>query len=262
MSVFLENTKRREQVLLSIVADFTESIASLITAFSLDVTLLFNGTYSVQCCTINACDFNQTESKSGTLQISLNGEIQLDVLWGYGSVHSTYIDAKCSGKGRIDGSETLQTKKLQYTNGPYELWSGKIDVLREGIALLKGKYEWFGWDNRKSNGALVLTIFLIDSQQKYKNEGVRNPNKLIELNQHEVKQWLRSIHVGFDKYYSVFIENGYIQIEMIPDRNELREIGVTLRGHQIQIMDAIQNLVPNEKEGDQVVTLIGSPTID
>eukprot|EP01083_Nonionella_stella_P030181 82816_1 len=62
-----------------------------------------------------------------------------------------------------------------------------------------------------------------------------------------IKTWLTDI-VKLPQYYSLFVDNGYNTLRIVAamtDKSELREIGITLQGHQTRIIREINRL--NEK---------------
>eukprot|EP01083_Nonionella_stella_P318527 1164815_1 len=62
-----------------------------------------------------------------------------------------------------------------------------------------------------------------------------------------IKTWLIDI-VKLPQYYSLFVDNGYNTLRIVAamtDKSELREIGITLQGHQTRIIREINRL--NEK---------------
>eukprot|EP01083_Nonionella_stella_P006511 18923_1 len=88
---------------------------------------------------------------------------------------------------------------------------------------------WCLWKNRKAQHT-------VDSLEKQQEEGENN----LDL----VAVWLRST-VGLPQYYSMFIQNGYNALDFIAnisDKSELSEIGITIKGHQTQIMAHIAQL--------------------
>ena len=70
--------------------------------------------------------------------------------------------------------------------------------------------------------------------------GLKNNKKDIE----EVKLWLSS-KVCLPNYYSLFLNNGFDSLQMIKeinDKNDLKYIGVTIRAHQIKLINQINIL--------------------
>eukprot|EP01083_Nonionella_stella_P154980 499998_1 len=60
----------------------------------------------------------------------------------------------------------------------------------------------------------------------------------------EVQQWLKDV-VRFPQYEQAFLKNGYGPMIIIGDiskREELEEIGITIKGHQVRIMRQIKQL--------------------
>ena len=69
-------------------------------------------------------------------------------------------------------------------------------------------------------------------------------------NRQRVKHWIRNI-VGFDKYYTNFIQNGFhslTSIANINDPQQLNHIGIKIKGHQLQIMAQILQLRQNKNK--------------
>eukprot|EP01084_Bolivina_argentea_P049734 91470_1 len=57
----------------------------------------------------------------------------------------------------------------------------------------------------------------------------------------EVRVWLDSI--GFSMYYDILVQNGFDSMESIQeitDKNDLQDIGVTLKGHQLKLLKYIK----------------------
>ena len=70
------------------------------------------------------------------------------------------------------------------------------------------------------------------------------------LNHEQVHQWLNAIHL--DKYYTIFIENGYASIDYIMEIKEISqliEIGIHNQEDQRKILKEISDMV----EGDVVI---------
>jgi len=136
--------------------------------------------------TTNDYDGNVTTSRESLLQLSLDGTVACAVLWGGGSVHSTYDNATCRLEGVVEccdptgSSYSLQggfgnkvvgnsvdqhallslTGETLYSNGPREEWSGQL-VPREdgqGMVLSNGRYTWYGSRQRTSSGKLDLEL--------------------------------------------------------------------------------------------------------
>ena len=141
----------------------------------MDITLIYGGEYDLYVETINVHDFNKTDSKNGSICVADDGTFTLEVKWDYGSVHSTYKNTTCSGSGTLNNEEGMfMSNKIVYSNSPYEIWSGEINIWCEGLAVLHGRYDWFGWD-RTSNGVLLLKISLTDTRR-----AVTTRNKMLQ----------------------------------------------------------------------------------
>eukprot|EP01084_Bolivina_argentea_P275751 470349_1 len=83
------------------------------------------------------------------------------------------------------------------------------------------------------------------------------PKDDVNFEQMELKLWLKHVKVDFEMYYDVFVTNGYESIKFIKelsDVSELKDIGIEVKEHQIELMKAIdelknQSIIKPEKEG-------------
>ena len=124
--------------------------------------------------TINCFDGNRTESEVFELlflraaDTSLAGTLEADIVWGGGSVHSTYRETTSRVEGTVDADGTVAARAV-YSNGPWEEWSGRLveqsrtDATEQPAAfkLVDGKYLWHGWNGRTTKGNLELAFTTI-----------------------------------------------------------------------------------------------------
>ena len=69
----------------------------------------------------------------------------------------------------------------------------------------------------------------------------------IDLELVKIQSWLKET-VRFPQYFDNFVKNGYDRMDYImeiPDKGELKEIGITLAGHRTKIMAEIRRLKDN-----------------
>ena len=60
----------------------------------------------------------------------------------------------------------------------------------------------------------------------------------------KVQRWLTE-NVRFPQYFDNFVQNGYESLDLIkeiPDKNELKQIGIDLAGHRTKVMAEIRKL--------------------
>merc|ERR1712129_402390 len=80
--------------------------------------------------------------------------------------------------------------------------------------------------------------------------GMEGRLSALDAKKTKIKQWLTET-VELPQYLDTFITNGFESmdfIKAIPNREELTEIGITTKGHQLRIMSAIQKLNENKKQ--------------
>eukprot|EP00930_Biecheleria_cincta_P007223 TRINITY_DN108412_c0_g1_i1.p1 TRINITY_DN108412_c0_g1~~TRINITY_DN108412_c0_g1_i1.p1 ORF type:complete len:294 (+),score=37.29 TRINITY_DN108412_c0_g1_i1:132-1013(+) len=114
--------------------------------------------YTGRAATINSTDGNRTESAAVTAILhATSGNFEANVSWGGGSVHNTYARTTCkvTGKRETDGSFKA---RADYSNGPWEEWSGVMVATGSSLELEKGQYVWHGWDDRRSTGKLEISL--------------------------------------------------------------------------------------------------------
>ena len=115
--------------------------------------------------TINGYDGNRTESEAFDVlfvraegaRASLAGTLEADVVWGGGSVHSTYHETTCRVEGTVAPDGTVHAKAA-YSNGPWEGWTGRLVGEAAGFKLVDGEYTWHGWNGRTTKGHLELSL--------------------------------------------------------------------------------------------------------
>eukprot|EP01083_Nonionella_stella_P158283 514982_1 len=68
-----------------------------------------------------------------------------------------------------------------------------------------------------------------------------------QIQREELREWLEE-KLKFGQYYDVFVDNGYESLDIvkeITDQNELKEIGIVLKGHLLKLMTEIKKLKPD-----------------
>ena len=96
---------------------------------------------------------------------------------------------------------------------------------------------------------MVLLNQMADSEQQPLVDSELKQDEEVIIND-EVKQWLVE-KVELAQYYDAFFNNGYTSlhiIKSISNKQDLIEIGITLKGHQTKIMSEIKKL--NEQNND------------
>ena len=76
---------------------------------------------------------------------------------------------------------------------------------------------------------------------------------VVKTSNNEVKMWLSSInHEGFNKYFDVFTQNGFVSLDLIKEIDEISHLellGISNKAHQIILMKKVRKLngIDNEE---------------
>merc|ERR1719203_2707582 len=101
------------------------------------------------------------------LQMGPGSGVVADVLWSSGSVHNTYKETTCRLEGGSfdDATNELVVERALYSNGPWEYWEATLlpcspegSSEEEGFVAVAGRYDWHGWDRRRTSGHLLLEL--------------------------------------------------------------------------------------------------------
>jgi hypothetical protein len=128
--------------------------------------------YTGTAASINGTDGNRTET-DGRFDVRLDhdgfgleADLGADVVWGGGTVHSTYRETTCRVRGIVSAGEL--SARAEYSNGPWEEWTGTLTAVGgvngtptkpgSSFELSNGKYVWHGWNGRTTTGKLELSL--------------------------------------------------------------------------------------------------------
>eukprot|EP01083_Nonionella_stella_P305451 1065592_1 len=204
--------------------------------------------------TLTACDDDCviTEEKVHAIIIA-----ELEDKYGIAVLHTQIIDNTVIVTLVADASVRLDKDVIAR---PFEAEYGEADVIIE-----EREIEDSGDENEQMGQNDEMTLFswgiigfsfvvlivigvLFRYCRQRKSSQIATENMVMdqegENNNELIRVWLSST-VGLPQYLSLFIDNGYTSLEFISkisNKNELCEIGITIKGHQTQMMAEINQL--------------------